>query len=148
MDGGFYLSKPGGLFRKITREGVSDVLGRWIMDGWLRTDGREKGAPAWNSSSGGGAAMDGGKKVTGEHGTVATGHDSKNRGHRESERGQANSARPRARPEVAVGAGAAMAGGESSRAHAKQGLQATKLANNRTGRKRGGRGSHRAENGG
>ena len=42
MDGGFYLSKPGGLFRKIIREGVSDVLGRWIMDGWLRTDGRER----------------------------------------------------------------------------------------------------------
>ena len=42
MDCGFYLSKSGGLFRKITREGVSDVPGRWIMDGWLRTDGRER----------------------------------------------------------------------------------------------------------
>ena len=42
MDCGFYLSKPGGVFRKITREGVSDVQGRWIMDEWLRTEGRER----------------------------------------------------------------------------------------------------------
>ena len=42
MDGRFYLAELEGLFSKITREGVLDVLGRWIMDGWLRTDGRER----------------------------------------------------------------------------------------------------------
>ena len=79
MDGGFYLSKPGGLFRKITRKGVSDVLGRWIMDGWLRTDGRERERGATgNSSFGGGAAMDGIKKVTDARGLGSMGHGSKN----------------------------------------------------------------------
>jgi len=68
-----------------------------------------------------------------------------NREHRERDGKQANSSRPRAQPVVAVGVGAAMAGGESSRAHVKRGLRAMKLANNRTGRKRGGRGSHRGE---
>ena len=102
--------------------------------------GREKGSPARNSSSGGGAAMHGGKKVTSEHGTMATGHGSKNRGHRESERGQANSARPRARPEVAVGAGVAMAGGESSQAHANKAQTAMKHEIEST---EGSKGSHR-----
>ena len=72
------MSKPGGLFRKITREGVSDVLGRWIMDGWLRTDGRERERGASREQCiRGGAAMDGGKKVTGARGLVSTGHGSK-----------------------------------------------------------------------
>ena len=42
-DGGFYFGKREGLLSIITREGVSDVLGRRIMDGGLGLDlGRER----------------------------------------------------------------------------------------------------------
>ena len=69
MDDGFYLSKPGGLFRKITREGVSDVLGRWIMDGWLRIDGRERERGAGREQCiRGSTAIAGGEEVTSARG--------------------------------------------------------------------------------
>ena len=73
--------------------------------------GREKGAPARNSSSGGGAAMDGGKKVTDAHGLGSSGHGSKNRGHRERERVKGTLDRPIRRPEDAAEAAVAMADG-------------------------------------
>ena len=61
--------KTEGLFRKITREGVSDVLGRWIRNEWPEMDPREREenwlagtvTPAANS-------MAGGVEVTDTHG--------------------------------------------------------------------------------
>ena len=75
------------------------------MSGSEQMGGREKGAPAGNSSSGGGAAMAGGVELTGVFGSGATVHGLMNREHRERDGKQANSSRPRARPKVAVGAG-------------------------------------------
>ena len=75
------------------------------MSGSEQKGGREKGAPARNSSSGGGAAMAGGVELAGVFGSGATVHGSMNREHREREGKQVNSSSPRARPEVAVGAG-------------------------------------------
>ena len=80
--------------------------------------------------------MAGGMELAGVFGSGATVHGLMNREHRERDGKQANSSRPRAQPVVAVGVGAAMAGGESSRAHVKRGLRAMKHANNNTGRKR------------
>ena len=51
MDCGFNKTKPGGLFSKVTREGVSAFSGRWIKDRWLRLDlGREKEKGAGRNS--------------------------------------------------------------------------------------------------
>ena len=55
--------------------------------------------------------MAGGKEVTGARRTRPTGHGVPIREHRGREGVHATSARPRTRPEDAVGAGAAMAGG-------------------------------------
>ena len=104
------------------------------MGGSEQMGGREKGAPARNSSSGGGAAMAGGKDSPERAVMGPTGHGSKNRGHREMVGVRANSPRPRMGPEDAAGAGVAMAAGESSRPHAKRALEAMKQEINCTGR--------------
>ena len=97
-DGGRNLLRAEGLFRNLTREGVLAYVSRWITDGWLGLDlGGEKEL-AGNSSSGGGATMAGGKEHASVHGSVATGHGSKNRGHRESEGVKGISDRPIWRP--------------------------------------------------
>ena len=94
-DGGFYLAELEGLFSKITRERVSAYVSRWIKNGRLGLDqGEKRRSPVGHSSSHGGSAMAGGKEHAGEHGTVATGHGSKNRGHRESEGVKGSSDRP------------------------------------------------------
>ena len=38
MDCGFNKMKPGGLFSKVTHEGVSAYVSRWIKNGWIRLD--------------------------------------------------------------------------------------------------------------
>ena len=71
--------------------------------------GREKGALAWNSSSDGGAAIDGGTKATGTRGLGSTGHGSKNRGHQKTAGVKGNPPRPIWRPEERAEAAVAMA---------------------------------------
>ena len=110
--------------------------------------GEREESDSRNSGVRDGTAIAGDEEHADVIGTGATGHGLPTQEHRGRERVHTTSARPRTRLEDAVGVGAAMADGESSWAHAKQGLRATKLANNHTGRKRGGRGSHRGENGG
>ena len=83
-----------GLFRNLTREGVLAYVSRWITDGWL---GLDLGGETGNSSMAG-AAMAGGKEHASMHGSVTTGHSSKNRGHRESEGVKGISDRPIWRP--------------------------------------------------
>ena len=48
----FNLAKLGGLFSKMTHEGVSATLGHWITDGRLRLElrGRERRSAAGNSA--------------------------------------------------------------------------------------------------
>ena len=60
----------------------------------IRSREGERRSPAGHSSSRVGLAMAGGKEHAGEHGSVATGHGSKNRGHRESEGVKGISDRP------------------------------------------------------
>ena len=134
-DGGRNLLRAKGLFRNLTREGVSAYVSRWITDGWLRLDlGGERRSPVGNSSSHGGLAMAHGKEHAGEHGSVATGHGLKNRGHRESEGVKGTSDRPIRWPEYAASEVAAMAGSESSMAHSKTVIQTMKIENNGMGR--------------
>ena len=76
----------------------------------IRSGGEKE--PAGNSSSSSGAAMASGKEHADVHGSVATGHGSKNRGHRESEGVKGTSDRPIRRSEDAAGEVAAMAGGK------------------------------------
>ena len=78
--------------------------------------------------------MAGGVELTGACETQRTGHGSKNRGHREKKGEQRNPPRPIRRPEGAVGAVVAMAGGRSTRAHAAKALEASKLELNGMGR--------------
>ena len=78
--------------------------------------------------------MAGGVEVTGARGTRPTGHGSKNRGHREKEGEQGNSARLTRRPEDTAEATVAMAGGESTWAHAAKALETSKLKINGMGR--------------
>ena len=73
--------------------------------------GREKEVPVGNSGSGGGAAIAGGKEVTGALGTGPIGHSLLIQEHRGIAGVPANSSRPRERPEDTVGAMAAMACG-------------------------------------
>ena len=105
-----------GLFRKITREGVSDVLGRWIRNerpGMDPGEGRRRWpagtvTPVANSIAGG-------MEVTGARGSGARGHGSEIRRHREKAGEEGNSPRPSRRPEEEAEATGAMAGGQSSR---------------------------------
>ena len=90
------------------------------MGGSEQMGGREKGALARNSSSGGG-------KDSPERAVMGpTGHGSKNRGHWEMAGVRANSPRPRTGPKDAAGAGVAMAGGESIWPHTERALKAMK----------------------
>ena len=144
MDCGFNKTKPGGLFSKVTREGVSAYVSCWIKNGWIILDlgeGERKSWPEqWLQRR---CSTADGVELARVFGSGATVHGSMNRKHREREGKQANSSRPRARLEVAVGAGAAMAGGESSRAHANKAQMTMKHEIESTGEKEGSKGSHR-----
>ena len=80
---------------------------RWVAR--IRSGGREKEAVG-NSSSGDGAAMAGDKEHASVHGSVATGHGSKNRGHQESEGVKGTSDRPIRRPKERAEAAVTIAG--------------------------------------
>ena len=112
MGCGLGFRKAQGLLSKITREGVSAYVSRWIKNGWIRLDlgveERKSWPEQWLRQR---RSMAGGVELAGVISTRAMVHGSMNREHREREGKQANSSRPRARPMVAVGAGAAMAGG-------------------------------------
>ena len=95
------------------------------MDGLDRLGEGREGRPGWHSDAGG---KHHGRRRGGHwrEGTWPTGHGSKNRRHREMEGVLANPPRPRTRPVDAVGTVAAMASGESTRAHVAKALEASK----------------------
>ena len=140
-DCGFKITKPGGLFSKMTREGVSASLGRWITDGRIGLDlggERERWQPEqWRSRRG---TMAGGKEVTDARGLGATGHGSTNRGHRGREGVRANSPRPRERPEDAAEVEVAMAGGGKVDGARGLGARGHEMRNKRHGEKEGSKG--------
>ena len=115
------------------------------MNGQKSIWGREKKGVAGRNSDASGNSMAGGVEITGERVIWPTGLGFLIQEHRENERVKGKSPRPIRRPENAAEVAVAMAGGMELTVHAKRGLQAMKLTNNRTGRKRRGRGSHRGE---
>jgi len=115
------------------------------MNGQKSIWGREKKGVAGQNSDAGGNSMASGVEITGERVIWPTGLGFLIQEHRENERVKGKSPRPIRRPENAAEVAVAMADGMEFTVHVKRGLRATKLANNRTGRKRRGRGSHSGE---
>ena len=108
--------KTEGLFRKVTREGVSDVLGRWIRNERPGMDpgGERRRWPAGTVTPMANSIA-GGMEVTGARGQRPTGHGSEIRRHWEKAGEEGNSARAKKWLEDAGSAVAAMAGGQGLR---------------------------------
>ena len=104
---------------------------------WIREGKRERRRRQSEQWPDGGAAMADGKDLAGARETRPRSLGFRIREHRGIEGVKETSARPRMGPVDAVGAVVAMAGGRSSRAHAKRPLEAMKREINITRRERG-----------